>query len=96
MNFTLLGDKFVKLNWIDDSVTCSSSNIGTAILLGTLPTKYRPITHQWFTQKYSLNNSKGYQTSLRIMINGQVHLMCWWTGSNQNTPCVFTDIYPLF
>lgn len=91
--FTLLGDNIVSVSWVDNSVTCSSSNVGTAILLGTLPEKYRPTRQKWFTQAYSLNLAKGYQTSLRIVNNGQVHLICWWTGSNQNTPCVFTGVY---
>jgi len=96
MNFTLLGDKLVKLSWIDNSVTCSSSSVGTSIVLGTLPEKYRPTTQIWFSQTYSLNLDKGRQTSLCIMPNGQVLLYCWWTGSNQAIPCIFTNVYALF
>jgi len=96
MNFTLLGDKLVKLSWIDNSVTVTSSSVGSYKVLGTLPEKYRPTTQIWFTQAYSLNFDKGRQTSLCIMPNGQVQLYCWWTGTNQATPCVFTGVYALF
>lgn len=91
--FDLLGDNIVSVSWVDNSVTCSSSNIGTALLLGRLPEKYRPKRQKWFTQAYSLNSDKGRQTSLRIMTNGQVSLMCWWTGTNQATPCIFSGVY---
>ena len=94
--FTLLGDKFVKLSWIDNSVTVTSSSVGSYKVLGTLPEKYRPTSQVWFTQAYSLNLDKGRQTSLCIMTNGQVQLYCWWTGTSQATPCVFSDIYSLF
>ena len=94
--FTLIGDKFVKISWVDNSVTCSSSNVGNHITLGTLPAKYRPSSQIWFTQTFSLNIDKGRQTSLAIMTNGEVQLYCWWTGTSQATPCVFTGIYPLF
>ena len=92
--FTLIGDKFVKISWVDNSVTCSSN--GSHIVLGTLPAKYRPSSQIWFTQTFSLNIDKGRQTSLAIMTNGEVQLYCWWTGTSQATPCVFTGIYPLF
>ena len=96
MNFALWGGKFVKLSWIDNSVTVTSSSVGSYKVLGTLPEKYRPTTQTWFTQAYSLNLDKGRQTSLCIMPNGQIHLYCWWTGTNQATPCLFTGIYALF
>ena len=96
MNFTLLGGKVVKLSWIDNSVTVTSSSVGSYKVLGTLPEKYRPTTQTWFTQAYSLNLDKGRQTSLCIMPNGQIHLYCWWTGTSQATPCLFTGVYALF
>jgi len=95
MNFTSLGGKVVKLSWIDNSVTVTSSEVGSYKVLGTLPEEYRPTTQTWFTQAYSLNLDKGRQTSLCIMPNGQVLLYCWWTGSNQATPCLFTGVYAL-
>ena len=80
----------------DNSVTVTSSEIGSYKVLGTLPEKYRPTTQTWFTQAYSLNLDKGRQTSLCIMPNGQVLLYCWWTGTSQATPCLFTGVYALF
>ena len=94
--FTLIGGKFVKLSWIDNSVTVTSSSVGSYKVLGTLPENFRPTTQTWFTQAYSLNLDRGRQTSLCIMPNGQVQLYCWWTGSNQATPCLFTGVYSLF
>ena len=96
MNFTLLGGKVVKLSWVDNSVTVTSSSVGSYKVLGTLPEAFRPTTQIWFTQAYSLNLDKGRQTSLCIMSDGQIHLYCWWTGTNQATPCVFTGVYALF
>lgn len=85
----------VKLWWIDNSVTVTSSTIGSYKLLGTLPEEYRPPSQVWFTQAYSLNMERGYKTSLCITNSGQMQLYCWWTGTNQATPCAFTGIYSL-
>ena len=94
--FTLRGDGIVSITWINGSVTCSSSSNGTSILLGTLPEKYRPRGEKWFSTAYGLHLDKGRHTSLKIAPNGQVTLHCWWTGTNQAIPCVFTGIYALF
>ena len=96
ITFTLLGDNIVSITWINGSVTCSSSSNGTAILLGILPEKYRPTNEKWFSPAYGLDLEKGRQTSLKIAPTGKVTLHCWWTGTNQAIPCVFTGIYALF
>lgn len=96
ITFTILGDNIVSITWIDGSVTCSSSNLGTTITLGTLSEKYRPPVERWFTQSYSLDKDKAMKTSLNIRTDGKVNLVLWWTGTNQTIPCVFTGIYALF